>query len=64
MIVGLMVMTVFQQVKTLKNTNQKKKTTTTTKEETTKTKKKKNSQRIYCIGDSFTLGSEFASYPT
>lgn len=44
---------------------QSEKTTTTTKEETTKTKtkKEKNSQRIYCIGDSFTLGSEFASYP-
>ena len=48
-------MTVFQQVKTLKNTNQKKKQQLQ--------QKKKNSQRIYCIGDSFTLGSEFASYP-
>lgn len=40
------------------------KTTTVAKETTKKeTTKKKNSQRIYCIGDSFTLGSEFASYP-
>ena len=53
-------MTVFQQVKTLKNTNQKKKQQLQQKK---KQQKEKNSQRIYCIGDSFTLGSEFASYP-
>lgn len=65
MIVGLIGYDRFSTSQNAKKYQSEEKTTTTTKEETTKTKtkKKKNSQRIYCIGDSFTLGSEFASYP-
>ena len=65
MIVGLIGYDRFSTSQNAKKYQSEEKTTTTTKEETTKTKtkKEKNSQRIYCIGDSFTLGSEFASYP-
>ena len=65
MIVGLIGYDRFSTSQNAKKYQLEEKTTTTTKEETTKTKtkKEKNSQRIYCIGDSFTLGSEFASYP-
>jgi len=57
MIVGLIGYDRFSTSQNAKKYQSEEKTTTTTKEETTKTKtkKKKNSQRIYCIGDSFTL---------
>ena len=45
--------------------NTKKYKISESKQETTvkNIKNKSNSQRIYCIGDSLTLGNEFASYP-
>lgn len=63
MIVGLLG---YDRIITSKNAKKYETTEKTTKETTktqSKTKKKKNNQRIYCIGDSFTLGNEFASYP-
>lgn len=46
------------------NNNAKKYRIEKTKQESVKKEaEKKDTQRIYCIGDSLTLGSEFASYP-
>lgn len=63
MIVGLIGYDRFSTSQNAKKYQSEEKTTTYNKRRNNKNKnkKEKNSQRIYCIGDSFTLGSEFAS---